>query len=115
MVLQLEETVQSKALKLCNLVSRNFAAGEPANLHQAFRAVSVDVASDYAFGKSYQLLDSSDLGANFFKLIRGLGPSLWMFQQFPVLLISSRLPSWILEKLDDSISQIVKMKEVLTA
>lgn len=112
MVVQLEDVVQTKAEKLCELVSIKLSAGEPANLHQSFRAVSVDVASDYAFGRSYDLLDSPDLGATFFKLTRGLGPSIWMFQQFPALLISNRLPSWILEKLDESVAQIVKLKEV---
>jgi cytochrome P450 len=112
MVLELEEVVQTKVEKLCALVARNFAAGEPANLHQAFRAVSVDVASDYAFGQSYELLNSPDLGATFFRLTRGLGPSIWMFQQFPALLVANRLPSWIVENINDSLAQIVKLKEV---
>lgn len=115
MVYELEVVIQSKAEKLCILVSRKLATGQPANLHQAFRAVSVDVASDYAFGKSYELLDSPDLGADFFRLTRGLGPSLWMFQQFPQLLVVNRLPSWVVEKMDESVAQIVKMKEVFSS
>jgi hypothetical protein len=112
MVLKLEDVVQTKVEKLCTLVKKKLATGEPANLHQAFRAVSVDVASDYAFGQSYELLDSPDIGATFFRLTRGLGPSIWMFQQFPGLLFANRLPSWILEKMNDSLAQIVKLKEV---
>jgi cytochrome P450 len=112
MVLTLEDVVQSQAEKMCALVTQKLAAGEPANLHQAFRAISVDVASDYSFGESYNLLDSPDLGQDFFRLTRGLGPSIWIFQQFPQLLIANSLPSWILEKLDDSLAQIVKLQEV---
>lgn len=115
MVLELEDVVQNKAEKLCALVSKKLAAGEPANLHQAFRAVSVDVASDYAFGQSYGLLNSPDLGATFFRLTRGLGPGIWMFQQFPQLLVTNRLPSWILEKMNESLAQIVKLKEVYSS
>jgi cytochrome P450 len=112
MVLELEDVVQTKVEKLCELVSRKLANGEPANLHQGFRAVSVDVASDYAFGTSYDLLESPDLGAQFFKLTRGLGPSIWIFQQFPALLILNKLPPWVLEKMDESLAQIGKLQEV---
>jgi hypothetical protein len=112
MVLELENVVQSKAEKLCALVSTKFSSGQVADLHHAFRAVSVDVITEYGFGKCYNLLDSPDLGAYFFKLTRGLGPSLWIFQQWPELLVSNRLPPWILEKMNDSLAQVVNLQQV---
>lgn len=112
MVLELEDVVHSKANTLCGLVSRKFSAGEPVDLHHAFRAVSVDVITDYAFGKSYDLLDSPDLGAHFFKLTRGLGPSIWTFQQFPWLLVLNNLPPWVLEKMNDSLAEVVNLQAV---
>jgi hypothetical protein len=49
MVLDLDNVVHSKAEKLCDLVARKFLAGEEADLHHAFCALSVDVLTDYAF------------------------------------------------------------------
>lgn len=85
------------------------SAGKTADLHHAFRALSVDVLTDYAFGKSYDLLESPDLGAHFFKLTRGLSPSIWMFQRFPFFLILNKLPPWVLEKMDDSLAAAVNL------
>jgi hypothetical protein len=55
------------------------------DLHTAFRAVSVDVASEFAFGGCYDFLDKDDTGAYFFEMARGIGPALYVFQQFPSL------------------------------
>ena len=112
MVLELGEVVQDKVEKLCALVTKAFAKGKKANLHQAFRPVSLDVASGYAFGQSYALLDTEDIGDEFFRLTRRLGPSQWVFHHFPGLLITSKLPSWVLEKISDPLAQIVKFKGV---
>ena len=47
------------------MAARNFNQGEEMDLHHGFRAVSVDVITDYALNKSYNLLDSPDLGEEF--------------------------------------------------
>jgi hypothetical protein len=36
------------------------------DLHYGFRAVSVDVITDYAFGDCYNLLEKDDFGKYFF-------------------------------------------------
>lgn len=92
MVLELEDIVQDKVEKLCELVTRKFAAGEPMDLHHAFRAVSIDVVTDFGFNKCYNLLDSPDLGRKFFLMVRGIGPALWIFQQWPELSVMKMLP-----------------------
>jgi hypothetical protein len=99
MVLELESVIQDKAEKLCALVTRKFAAGEPVDLHHAFRAVSIDVITDFAFNKRYNLLDRSDLGRQFFLMVRGIGPALWLFQQWPELSVMKMLPPWLLKKM----------------
>ena len=83
MVLELESVVQDKANKVCRLMQQGVDNGTPVDLHHAFRSVSVDVISDFAFDKSYDLLDKPDTGAYFFRMVRGLGPAWYTFQQLP--------------------------------
>jgi len=111
-VLELESVVREKVDKLCALISRKFAAGQPVDLHHAFRAVSIDVITDYGFNKCYNLLDAPDLGRQFFLMVRGIGPALWIFQQFPWLSVMNNLPPWMLMKMSPPLAQVLTLQEV---
>lgn len=67
-VLELQSIVHDKADKVCQHVEKGIEDGKPVDLHHAFRAVSVDVISDYAFDQCYNFLDRDDLGATFFEM-----------------------------------------------
>jgi hypothetical protein len=112
MVLQLEEIVQDKAEKLCAIVSRKLSVGEAADLHHGFRAVSIDVITDYAFDRCYNLLDSPDLGVHFFTMIRRTGPSFWILQQWPELQVLKMVPPWILKKMSPPLAHVLTLQEV---
>ena len=71
-VLELEGIVQEKAEKVCARMQRGIDQGQPVDLHHAFRAVSVDVISDFAFDQCYDFLDRDDIGATFFEMARGM-------------------------------------------
>ena len=66
-VLELEGIVQEKAGKVCKRMQEGIDQGKPVDLHHAFRAVSVDVISDFAFDRCYNFLDQDDIGAKFFE------------------------------------------------
>lgn len=85
-ILELEDVIQYNAIKLCDLTAKKFENGEAMDLHHAFRAVSVDVITDYALNKSYNLMDEPGLGEWFANMWDGLGPSMWAFQQWPPLM-----------------------------
>ena len=73
----------------------------------------MDVTTDYAFVRSYDLLDKPDLGAQFFALVRGVGPVFWAFQQFtfmPSLVI--KVPPWLANKASEPIAQVNRLKSV---
>ena len=112
MVLELQCIVQEKADKLCALITKNSMAGEMLDIHHRCRAVSIDVITEYMFNKCYDLLDAPDLGTNFFELVRGIGPALWVFQQWPELSIMNGLPSWMLKKMSPPLAQILNLQEV---
>jgi cytochrome P450 len=63
-VINLQSIVQARAEKLSAIMSAKFARNEAVDLHHAFRAISVDVITEYAFGQSYDLLDRDDSGVS---------------------------------------------------
>lgn len=77
--------MQEAAKKLVSRMQSAFETTGRLDLHYAFRAVSVDVITDYAFDESYRLLDAPDFGKEFFELIRGFGPATLFFQTFPAV------------------------------
>lgn len=114
MVLNLEHIVQDKAEEVSALTAKAFAAGKPMNLHYAFRAVSVDVITEYAFAQCYDLLDRADLGQSFFEMIQGLGPTMWIFQQWPGLRkFALGLPPAIASAMSAPIGQVLNLTAVL--
>lgn len=65
------------------LLTEKFSVDETVDLHHGFRALSVDIITDYAFNQCYDLLDSHDLGKHFFYMIEGLSPMMSAFQHWP--------------------------------
>jgi cytochrome P450 len=113
MVLELEDVVQSKAEKLCALLDKKFSVGLPIDLHHGFRAISVDVITDYGFNKCYDLLDKPDLGLNFFAMVRGIGPAMWIFQLIPGLQnVSKMIPPPVLKIMSKPLAQVLNLQEV---
>ncbi|KAF2141086.1 uncharacterized protein K452DRAFT_299132 [Aplosporella prunicola CBS 121167] len=110
-VLDLEAVVQDKAARLVSRMEAGVRDGIPVDLHHAFRAVSVDVITDYAFGESYHLLDKPDLGARFFRMVAGVGPSLWIFQAAPALQrLALKIPPWLAPWLSEPLGQVTKLQ-----
>jgi hypothetical protein len=73
--LKMEHLVDSRVKKLEEIMASKFSKNEAVDLHHAFRAISVDVISDYAFGESYELLAREDLGREFWDLVTEVGPT----------------------------------------
>jgi cytochrome P450 len=111
MVFALEDLVQEKAEKIVNRARCAFAAGEPLDVHHGFRAISVDVITDYAFNSCYNLLDQPDFGVKFFQRIMDLSPSLWFFQQWPwVQPIALSTPRWMVPIISKPLEQLVSLQ-----
>ncbi|PWY86892.1 cytochrome P450 [Aspergillus heteromorphus CBS 117.55] len=95
-VLELEDIVQGKANKLIERMREAFKSTGYIDLHYGFRALSVDVITDYAFDNCYGFLDEQDFGVAFFEMIRGFGPAFWFFQQFPAIQdVALKMPFWL--------------------
>lgn len=95
-ILDLEDIVQQKAIKLVSRMRRAFESTGSIDLHHGFRAISIDVITDYAFDQCYNFLDAVDFGVDFFDMMRRSGPLFWFFQQFPALQdIAGSMPFWL--------------------
>jgi hypothetical protein len=112
MVLELESVVQSKAAKLCSVAEEKFGKGESLDAMHAFRAVSIDVITDYAFGDCYDLLGREDGGKSFFEMIQKRGAAIWWFVQWPAIRdFVMGLPRWVVG-LSPPIAWTFKLVEV---
>jgi cytochrome P450 len=108
-VLALEEVVQDKVDKLIRRTHEAEQQGKPIDVHHGFRAISSDVISDYAFGKSYDILNSPDLGKNWYEMIQGLGPTMWFFQQFSFLRpLAPMTPKWMAQIISPPLNHMMK-------
>jgi cytochrome P450 len=108
-VLALEGVVQDKVDKLLRRTHEAQQQGKPIDVHHAFRAISIDVVSDYAFGQCFDILDAPDLGKAFFEMVQGLGPVMWIFQQFYFLQpLAMRTPKWMAKLLNPALDAMME-------
>ncbi|KAK5653086.1 hypothetical protein OQA88_9373 [Cercophora sp. LCS_1] len=111
-VLELEGVVRDKVEKLCRLVEEGLAQGNVIDLHAAFRAVSIDVITEYAFDDCWDQLDLPDLGQWFSDMGMNIGVSFWVMQQFPLLLkVMKALPLWVVRRLGPALSDMLDCQE----
>ena len=83
------------------------------DLHHGFRAISVDVITDYSFDNSYGFLDREDFGVQFFNMIRDFGPAFWFFQQFPAVQpIALSTPFWMAKLTSGALTRMMLHHEV---
>ncbi|PGG96980.1 hypothetical protein AJ79_09387 [Helicocarpus griseus UAMH5409] len=109
-VLELEDIVQAKAQKLEDRMRSELDTSGRINLHHGFRAISVDVITDYAFDDCYDFLSQGDFGRPFFNMIRGTGTAIWFFQQFPfVQPIALAAPFWLVKIMSAPIARVMTL------
>jgi cytochrome P450 len=112
-VLELENSVQERAQRLCAIVAKRFALNQAVDIHHGFRAVSVDVITAYAFNQCYNLLDKKDLGMEFFFMMQRVGPMMWVFQQWPFFQkIALSMPQSIAAAMSPPMKQLFNVQAV---
>jgi cytochrome P450 len=90
-VLQLEDVIQAKTQKLVRRMEEILSEGKPVDLHHGYRALSVDIVTEYSFDNCYNQLDTLDFAEDFFDMTGELIPRGWVLQAFPFLLPISNL------------------------
>jgi hypothetical protein len=116
-VLELEHLVIEKMEKMCQKLGDNLDAKQPVDITAAFKAVSIDVITDYAFDDCWDQIDREDLGSWFTDLVRSFGgPILYTFQQWPIMVnLALGLPEMITMRLGKDLANFVSLTKVRNA
>ena len=92
-VMQLEGLITSKVEGLCDLLKGYRASKTPIDIRSAYRALTMDIISDYAMAESWDYLGKPDLGTDWFRMIRSGSEAGYLLRQFPwVLPVLKSLP-----------------------
>ncbi|KAJ2902832.1 glycosyl hydrolase family 31 [Zalerion maritima] len=108
-----EALIQSKALKLCDLIDNETSRGCPVWISQAFRALSLDIVSEYSFGKDngYNFLDDPSLGRWWSEMIQGLNHMMPFTQLFPALMGPMQaIPDWLSVRINPVLRDMVECR-----
>ena len=112
-VFELEDIVQDKVAKLCRIIQGGIEKGVPVDLHAGFRAISVDVVTDYAFDDCWDQLDQEDLGAWYTAAGLNSGITFTAMQQFPFLMpVMKALPSSVVRQLSPQVAALLGCMDV---
>ncbi|KAI9711590.1 MAG: hypothetical protein M1820_002155 [Bogoriella megaspora] len=76
----------------------------------AYRALTIDIISEYAFGSTLEMLDRADWGSSFYSAWRSLWEMSPWTRQWPSLFsFMMQLPSWAQEILNPKAAEVGKM------
>lgn len=99
-VTQLQGCITNKIEKLCGIMSQHQASGNPANMHNLYRALTVEIITEYAFAESWNTLDKLDEGVQWFDMIKGSSEGAAFVRQFGwVTQLMKKLPPWLAIKI----------------
>ena len=68
-VVQLGDVIITKIEKVCHLMRQHQVSRTPINMYSVYRAMAIDIISDYAMARSYNYLDRKDLGRPWIDMI----------------------------------------------
>ena len=112
-VLQLEDIVQEKTAKLIARMKYLFDRGKAVDLHHGFRALSVDIITDYSFDDDYKQLESPNFGSDFYEMSSKLITRGWIFQAFPFLIsLSDLITLPIAKRISSALHEFLLFREV---
>ena len=112
-VLHLEAIVQEKTAKLVSRMKDLLDAGKTVDLHHGFRALSVDIITDYSFDNDYKQLDSPTFGSDFYEMTSELITRGWVLQAFPFLLpLSDLITLPMAKRINGALYEFLSFREV---
>jgi hypothetical protein len=113
-VLQLEDVIQAKTQKLVHRMEDILSEGKPVDLHHGYRALTVDIVTDYSFDNCYNQLDMPNFGADFFDMTGELSPRVWVLQAFPILgPISNLVTLGLAKRMNTALYHLLQFRKVI--
>ncbi|KAK1754045.1 cytochrome P450 [Echria macrotheca] len=114
-VLQQEGMVRSKVLRLLNRIQQDSQRGLTTELWAGFRAISVDVITEYAFGadRCWDFLGREDFGVWYNHLARAVVPTMYLFRVVPWLRRPMQaMPVWLARRLNPMVVGMLEFMDV---
>lgn len=113
-VAELAGLIQTRVDKLCARLEEFQKSENPVDLRLAFSALTVDVISMYAYGKSFNILEKPDMDPNLYKNIASAGELALLLKQYPwIFKMASVLPYWLLTWLNPNVIHMVNQRKVM--
>ncbi|KAL8732412.1 MAG: hypothetical protein Q9166_002812 [cf. Caloplaca sp. 2 TL-2023] len=81
-VVETQGLVKEKMAKLCDILQAKREAGSPINMSRAYRAMTMDVITEYVMTSSYDYLDKLDFDGRWYTMIRNGRASQVLMNQF---------------------------------
>lgn len=89
----IQDLIKAKILKLCDILQDRRKSGSPIDMRRAYRAMTMDIITEYVMTGSFDYLDSEDFGGRWYTMIRNGSASQVMMTQFPwIMPIMAALP-----------------------
>jgi len=112
-ILDVEDLIHEKVENLCRVIDRCSKQGLPINLHDAYRALAIDIATEYAFDDCWDHLESPTFGRWFSDMLKNTGRGFWVLQQFAYLrAVVMALPDWLARRMSPDIADMLDIKLV---
>ena len=111
-IIDTQDIIIKKIDKLCDLLKRHSESGSPVNLSHAYRALSLDIITEYVMTRSLDYLDREDLGAPRYRMIRDGSASQIVMNHFGwILPLVKTLPyKWAIWLFPDSEAALALQK-----
>ena len=107
------EVVRDKVETLCTRFQNAQETQQPIDLRLAFKCLATDVITEYALGKSYDLLNTADLSKDWFKAQQDAGQFTLFAKHFPWLIpLLRRLPVCFVASLNTEMGQALRKAKV---
>ncbi|KAL8993640.1 MAG: hypothetical protein Q9169_006189 [Polycauliona sp. 2 TL-2023] len=92
-VAEMQHLIKDKIVKLRSLLERHQKSGSPINMSKAYRAMTMDIVTEYVMTGSFDFLDRKDLGGSWYRMIRNGSASQVLMNQFPwIMPVMQTLP-----------------------
>jgi cytochrome P450 len=114
-ITSIEPLIQDKVDKLCTALSNYADNGEPVELGLAYMALSLDIISHYAFGKSFGLVEQPGFSPLWKDVVSMTMESFALVRNLPWLPdVLKALPQSLTRRIDQGLAFYLQMEQVNT-
>lgn len=111
-IAKIEPTIHALVDRLAARMAACAQKDEPIPLFYAYRCLTVDMISEYAFGKQLGLIDRADWGESFYLAWRALWEMSGLIRQLPIIMdIFEAMPRWLLAMINPGALEVIDMQE----